>query len=54
MNLVDERLHPLRHCGVGTANRVPFDVLRLHSGTIDLRNDLMNLHNVGDDLELGV
>src|SRR6266566_3683904 len=53
-NLLDKRRHLLRCRGIGTANRILLHIPYFHSGTIDFRDDLMNLRDVSDDLELRV
>src|SRR6266487_1075251 len=50
-NLFDQGHHLSRCHGIRAANNTPLDLLPLYGGTIDFRNDFMNLRDVGDNLE---
>src|SRR5437870_4216999 len=53
-NLFDQRNHFFGRHGVRAANDVLLDVFCFDRGTIDFRNDFMNLRDVGDNLEFRI
>src|SRR5205809_3783966 len=53
-NLFDQRHHLFRRYGIRAANNILLDVLPRYRGTIDFRNDLMNLRDVRDNLEFSI
>ena len=53
-DLLDEGDHLFRRHGIRATNDVLLDVFRFHRGTIDFRNDFVNLRDVGDDLEFRI
>ena len=53
-NLFDQRHHFFGRHGVRAANDVLLDVFCFDRGTIDFRNDFMNLRDVGDNLEFRI
>src|SRR6266480_2008681 len=53
-NLPNQRLHSLRRRNIRTSDRILLYVLHLNARTIDLRDDLVNLRDVSDDLEIRV
>jgi len=50
-NLFDQRHHLFRRYSIRAANNILLDLLPLYGGTIDFRNDFVNLRDVGDNLE---
>src|SRR5438046_2829041 len=53
-NLPDQRLHSLRRRNIRASDRILLCVLHLNARTIDLRDDVVNLRDVTDDLEIRV
>ena len=53
-NLLYQRYHLFCGDRVRTANNVFLHVFHLHSGAINLRDDIVNLRDVGDDLEIRI
>src|SRR5581483_1899542 len=53
-HFLNKRDHLIRRRGVRATNNILLNILRLHSRTIDLRNDFMNLRDVSNDLEFCV
>src|SRR5204862_8199611 len=53
-DLFDQRHHLFRRHSIRAANNILLDLISLYGGTIDFRNDFVNLRDVGDNLEVRI
>ena len=53
-NFLYQRYHSFRCRGVWATDDILFDVLHFHSRAINFRNDIVNLRDVGEDLEIRI